>query len=101
MSAVPVVTRFAPSPSGEMHLGNARTALFNALLARRGHGAFLLRIEDTDAARSRPEHVAQLQADLKWLGLEWKGEPLHQSQRSAVYAGLLATLESGGLSRFA
>jgi glutamyl-tRNA synthetase len=96
MSAVPVVTRFAPSPTGELHLGNARTALFNALLARRARGRFLLRIEDTDAARSRPEHVAQLQADLLWLGLAWDGEPLHQSQRSEVYAGLLAQLESRG-----
>lgn len=94
MSAVPVVTRFAPSPTGELHLGNARVALFNALLARRDHGAFLLRIEDTDAARSRPEHVAQLQADLRWLGLPWNGEPVHQSQRSQIYARLLEQLEA-------
>jgi glutamyl-tRNA synthetase len=90
------VTRFAPSPTGELHLGNARTALFNELLARRGRGAFLLRIEDTDAARSLPEHTAQLQEDLRWMGLAWDGEPLHQSQRSAIYNAQLARLESRG-----
>ena len=70
MSGNPVVTRFAPSPTGELHLGNARTALFNALLARREGGRFLLRIEDTDAARSRPEHARQLMEDLAWLGVD-------------------------------
>ena len=64
-------TRFAPSPSGELHLGNARTALFNWLLARRDGGRFLLRIEDTDAERSKAEFTAQLKDDLQWLGLAW------------------------------
>ncbi len=94
--SVPVVTRFAPSPTGELHLGNARTALFNELLARRGQGAFLLRIEDTDAVRSLPQHTAQLQSDLHWLGLAWDGAPLHQSQRHEVYRELLATLQARG-----
>jgi glutamyl-tRNA synthetase len=96
MSTTAVVTRFAPSPTGELHLGNARTALFNALLARRHGGRFLLRIEDTDRERSRPEHVAQLQADLSWLGLAWDGEPWHQSRRGAVYERELARLVGAG-----
>jgi glutamyl-tRNA synthetase len=93
-----IVTRFAPSPTGELHLGNARTALFNALLAWRSGGRFLLRIEDTDAARSRPEHARQLQEDMRWLGLHWDGEPLHQSARVAVYDAQLARLAQLGRS---
>jgi glutamyl-tRNA synthetase len=85
MSESPVITRFAPSPTGEMHLGNARTALFNALLALRHRGRFLLRIEDTDQARSTPEFARQLQADMQWLGLAWDDAPLFQSQRAAIY----------------
>ncbi|MBM4209513.1 MAG: glutamate--tRNA ligase, partial [Gammaproteobacteria bacterium] len=69
MSQHTMVTRFAPSPTGELHLGNARTALFNWLLAHRHGGRFLLRIEDTDAERSKPAFTAQLMADLCWLGL--------------------------------
>jgi len=63
--------RFAPSPTGFLHVGNVRTALFNWLLARHNNGAFVLRIEDTDAERSKPEFEQQLMADLRWLGLEW------------------------------
>ena len=63
--------RFAPSPTGELHVGNARTALFNWLYARRHGGTFVLRIEDTDAARSSAEHEGALQDDLRWLGLGW------------------------------
>jgi glutamyl-tRNA synthetase len=97
MSASLVVTRFAPSPSGELHLGNARTALFSALYAHRGSGGrFLLRIEDTDAERSREEFVTALLADLHWLGLAWDAVPLRQSQRRGVYAAQLAHLEAGG-----
>ena len=77
-------TRFAPSPSGELHLGNARTALFNWLLARRDSGRFLLRIEDTDAERSKAEFTAQLKDDLQWLGLAWDGEIVEQSKRGDV-----------------
>jgi glutamyl-tRNA synthetase len=97
MSQSRVVTRFAPSPTGELHLGNARTALFNALLARHHGGDFLLRIEDTDAARSTPEHVLLLQEDLQWLGVQWTGEPLHQSQRAAIYDAQLARLQENEL----
>ena len=76
-----------PNVTGELHLGNARTALFNALLARHAGGDFLLRIEDTDAARSTPGHAQQLQQDLRWLGLHWAGEVLHQSQRLGACRG--------------
>jgi nondiscriminating glutamyl-tRNA synthetase len=97
MSQSPVTTRFAPSPTGEMHLGNARTALFNALLARHSGGDFLLRIEDTDAVRSTAGHVQLLQQDLRWLGLHWKGEPLHQSRRAAIYDAHLQRLRDKDL----
>ena len=89
-------TRFAPSPTGELHLGNARTALFNWLLAHRDGGRFLLRIEDTDAERSKPEFTKQLMEDLQWLGLGWDGEIVAQSQRGAVYREALDKLERVG-----
>lgn len=95
------VTRFAPSPSGNLHLGNARTALFNYLLARHFGGRFILRIEDTDAARSSEEFYSNLQEDLAWLGLNWDAGPgredsrgpYRQSQRLALYTQQLAILE--------
>ena len=95
------VTRFAPSPTGELHLGNARTALFNYLLARRAGGRFLLRIEDTDAQRSQEAHLAVVLEDLRWLGLDWDAGPdreddrgpYRQSQRGALYAAFFETLE--------
>jgi nondiscriminating glutamyl-tRNA synthetase len=96
MPQSPVITRFAPSPTGELHLGNARTALFNALLARHHGGQFLLRVEDTDAQRSRPEFTTQLQGDLQWLGVDWQGQVLFQSQRAAYYDRLLLQLEERG-----
>lgn len=71
--------RFAPSPTGYLHVGGARTALFNWLLARRGGGAFLLRIEDTDRDRSRPEHVDAILDGLTWLGIDWDEEPVFQT----------------------
>ena len=89
-------TRFAPSPSGELHLGNARTALFNWLLARRDGGRFLLRIEDTDAERSKAEFTAQLKTDLQWLGLAWDGEIVEQSKRGDVYCEALDRLAAVG-----
>lgn len=93
-----VVTRFAPSPTGRMHLGNARTALFNELFARGRGGRFLLRIEDTDAARGDPEHEAALHRDLHWLGLVRKDDPVpeRQSQRRHLYEEHLAGLRGGG-----
>ncbi|HSQ34481.1 MAG TPA: glutamate--tRNA ligase, partial [Candidatus Binatia bacterium] len=89
---VPVV-RFAPSPTGYLHVGGARTALFNFLFARHYGGTFILRIEDTDQKRYQPEALAEIFTSLKWLGLQWDegpesgGErgPYYQSQRTAVY----------------
>src|SRR5512147_1564731 len=76
-----VVARFAPSPTGFLHIGGARTALFNWLFARHHSGRFLLRIEDTDRARSTPEAVAAIFDGLRWLGLDWDQEPVFQSSR--------------------
>ncbi|HZF25440.1 MAG TPA: glutamate--tRNA ligase [Steroidobacteraceae bacterium] len=98
------VTRFAPSPTGSLHLGNARTALFNFLLARQLHGQFLLRIEDTDLERSAERYLGELIDDLHWLGLNWDAgpdvggprAPYRQSQRNVVYAEYFARLEAGG-----
>jgi len=78
----PVVTRFAPSPTGTLHIGGARTALFNWLYARHTGGKFLLRIEDTDRERSKPEHVDAILGSLRWLELDWDGEPLFQFARA-------------------
>ena len=77
--------RFAPSPTGALHLGGARTAIYNWLFARSTGGKFLLRIEDTDARRSRVEYVEQIYNSLKWLGLNWDEEPVFQSQRLKAY----------------
>src|SRR5258708_27625882 len=105
----PHTTRFAPSPTGELHLGNARTALFNFLLAhsalaRHQAGRFLLRIEDTDTERSREQHTEALIAALRWLGMNWDAGPdqeyakglYRQSQRGALYARYFAELEKRG-----
>ena len=97
-------TRFAPSPTGQLHLGNVRTALFNWLLAHAQGGTFLLRIEDTDAERSRAEFATDLQTDLTWLGLQWQEgpgvggphAPYAQSQRAELYQQQAAHLEARG-----
>jgi glutamyl-tRNA synthetase len=90
-----IVTRFAPSPTGYLHIGGARTALFNWLYARGRGGKFLLRIEDTDRARSTDEAIAAIYDGLKWLELDWDSEPVHQFSRVArhrdVAEQLLAT----------
>jgi glutamyl-tRNA synthetase len=82
----PVVTRFAPSPTGYLHIGGARTALFNWLHARHTGGRFLLRIEDTDRARSTPEATAAIFEGLKWLGLDWDGVAISQFERAPRHA---------------
>jgi glutamyl-Q tRNA(Asp) synthetase len=92
-----VVTRFAPSPTGRLHLGHAYSALLAHDYARESGGAFLLRIEDIDPGRARPEHVAGILEDLEWLGLAWDGEVLHQSRRLPVHAGALDRLKAEGL----
>jgi len=100
----PVVTRFAPSPTGALHLGNARTALFNWLFARASGGRFLLRIEDTDRARSDEAQAGALLRELAWLGLEWDAGPdredargpYRQSARGAVYDAAWQRLLAAG-----
>lgn len=92
-----LVTRFAPSPSGRLHLGHAYSAALGHWLARQSGGRFLLRIEDLDAGRSRPEFVAGIEQDLRWLGIDWDGEPLVQSRRIAHYAAALERLKALGL----
>ncbi|HJZ63177.1 MAG TPA: glutamate--tRNA ligase [Candidatus Acidoferrum sp.] len=77
--------RFAPSPTGYLHVGGARTALFNWLFARRSHGTMILRIEDTDAERNKPELVNGILEGLKWLGVDWDEGPFYQSQRAELY----------------
>jgi glutamyl-tRNA synthetase len=99
MQATTIVTRFAPSPTGYLHVGGARTALFNWLLARHSGGRFLLRIEDTDLARSTEEATRQLLEDLRWLGLQWdNAELVYQSKRLPVYNGIIDDLLARGLA---
>lgn len=106
MNQSAVKTRFAPSPTGLIHLGNVRTALFNALYARHTRGVFLLRIEDTDLERSRGEHILALMEDLHWLALDWQEGPeaddthgpYAQSQRGEIYQRYFSVLEERGLA---
>ncbi|HET9810532.1 MAG TPA: glutamate--tRNA ligase family protein, partial [Sphingomicrobium sp.] len=88
-----LTSRFAPSPTGQLHLGHA----YSAAVASETGGRLLLRIEDLDQTRSRPEFVAGIEEDLRWLGLQWDGEPLVQSQRSGLYADALQQLRDEGL----
>jgi glutamyl-Q tRNA(Asp) synthetase len=92
-----LVTRFAPSPTGRLHLGHAFSALLAYDFARSRGGAFLLRIEDIDPGRSRAEHVDAIIEDLDWLGIEWDGEIVFQSERLDRYREALGRLESAGL----
>ena len=91
-----VVVRFAPSPTGFLHIGGARTALFNWLYAKHHKGTFLLRIEDTDRARSTQAAVDAIIDGLRWLGLDWDGEVVMQSQRMARHAGVARELLAQG-----
>lgn len=88
-------TRFAPSPTGRLHVGNIRTALHNWMLARQAGGTFILRIDDTDAARSREDYIDAIRADLTWLGLEWDREE-RQSARLERYEAAFAALKAAG-----
>ena len=88
--------RYAPSPSGPLHLGNLRTALLAWLFARSQGSAFLLRIEDLDPQRSRPEHEERQLADLRAIGLEWDGTPVRQSDRAQLYLEAIEALEAQG-----
>jgi len=80
-----IITRFAPSPTGNLHLGGARTALFNYLFSRHHQGKFILRIEDTDLTRSTEEYIQDILGALTWLGITWDDGPYYQSQRLALY----------------
>lgn len=96
MTDRPVVTRFAPSPTGYLHIGGARTALFNWLYARAKGGTFLLRIEDTDRARSTPEATAAIFKGLEWLGLDWDGEAISQFDRADRHAEVAHQMLASG-----
>src|SRR5947208_7599795 len=92
-----IVSRFAPSPTGRLHLGHAYSTVLGYARARESGDKFLLRIEDLDPTRSRPEFVNGIYEDLIWLGLEWDQPMLIQSQRSAVYADALDQLRAQAL----
>lgn len=91
-----VVTRFAPSPTGFLHIGGARTALFNWLFARRHGGQFLLRIEDTDRARSTPEATEAIYQGLRWLGLDWDGDAISQFSRAERHRAVAQEMLAAG-----
>lgn len=92
-----MLTRFAPSPTGELHLGHAYSAVLAHGTARAANGRFLIRIDDIDGSRSREEHVAAALADLDWLGIRWDGDPVRQSDRLDSYAAALENLRARGL----
>src|SRR6202034_1663701 len=106
LDSLPVTTRFAPSPTGSLHLGNARTALFSCLWARKSGGRFILRIEDTDVERSQLRFRDELMADLRWLGIDWDegpdiggpSAPYSQAERGKFYETLFAQLKANGLA---
>jgi glutamyl-tRNA synthetase len=98
LSRDPVRVRFAPSPTGMLHLGGARTALFNYLFARHHGGGLILRIEDTDRARSKEEFERSLLEDLGWLGLSFDEGPYRQSERGALYEEMAGRLSEEGLT---
>ena len=90
------VVRFAPSPTGKLHIGGVRTALFNYLFARKYNGKFLVRIEDTDKERSKAEYTVQILESLKWLGLNYDEEPITQSSKGARYQEVIDSLLKSG-----
>src|SRR5277367_5445731 len=104
LDSLPVVTRFAPSPTGSLHLGNARTAFFSHLWARKSGGRFILRIEDTDVERSQLRFRDELMAEMRWLGLDWDegpdiggpSAPYSQAERGEFYGTLFTRLEASG-----
>src|ERR1043166_8941177 len=90
------VLRFAPSPTGMLHIGGARTALFNWLYARHSGGTFLLRIEDTDRQRSTPEAIAAILEGMRWLGLDWDGQTIYQFARAGRHRQIAEQLLAQG-----
>jgi glutamyl-tRNA synthetase (EC 6.1.1.17) len=95
-----VRVRFAPSPTGHLHVGALRTALFNWLFARHHHGTFILRIEDTDQARSSEEMSRSILEALRWVGLDWDEGPIYQSQRFDLYRERARQLVEKGLAYY-
>src|SRR5205085_1274863 len=95
-----VRVRFAPSPTGYLHIGGVRTALFNWLFARHEKGIFVLRIEDTDLARSTPEAIQTILDGLTWVGLDWDEGPIFQAQRSGIYKEQADRLIAAGKAYF-
>src|SRR5450432_3599100 len=93
---MPIITRFAPSPTGFLHIGSARTALFNWLYSRHHGGQFLLRIEDTDRQRSTQPAIEAIIDGLKWLGLDWDGDVVFQFARSQRHAEVARELVAMG-----
>ena len=96
-----VITRFAPSPTGFLHIGSARTALFNWLYARHFGGKFLLRVEDTDRARSTDDAIEAIFSGLKWLGLTWDGEPILQFSRQKRHVEIALEMVKRGTQKTA
>lgn len=90
--------RFAPSPTGELHIGNFATAVLAWLQARAAKGTFILRLEDNDTGRSRPEFADGIMRDMEWLGLDWDEGPYYQSERTELYEAALQKLEAKGLT---
>lgn len=88
--------RIAPSPTGSMHVGTARTALFNWLFAKKNNGVFMLRIEDTDKERSKKEYERSILSGLKWLGLDYEEGPVRQSERGEIYFKYIRKLLESG-----
>ena len=95
-----VRVRFAPSPTGYLHVGGARTALFNWFFARREGGTMILRVEDTDVERNRPELVEGILDGLRWLGIDWDEEPYFQSQRLDLHRAAAEKLVASGAAYF-
>jgi len=91
-----IITRFPPSPTGYLHVGGARTALFNWLYARQNGGTFILRLEDTDVARSSAEYVDAILEGMRWMGLDWDEGPYYQSQRTELYVDHIRRLLDRG-----
>ena len=87
-----VITRFAPSPTGFLHIGGARTALFNWLFAHHHSGKFYLRIEDTDRKRSTKQAIKAITDGLQWLDLNWDGDPIHQSENQERHVKIAKSL---------
>jgi len=97
-SSTPYIGRYAPSPTGDLHLGNLRTALIAWLHARLNHGQFLVRMEDLDTPRTVAGSADQILFDLEWLGLDWDADVVYQSERTELYQDALETLLNLGLS---